>query len=116
MARKTALPIARLRDLGCKVSTLLGHWPDAPKSPEWRYAVTLPTGHNVPPTGEIARHGLAYASRSSYDDRRMIVEAYVNLERADRPRTEIAAEAREAEADVAHLLDTIANRLQGGTA
>ena len=39
MTRPTTLPIARLRDLGCRVHTLIGH---DPKHGIWRYGVVLP--------------------------------------------------------------------------
>lgn len=73
MASKTALPIARLRALGCKVSTLLGHDVPSPlsgRSPGvraiWKYGITLPAGLELPSdallvngraNAEVARDG-----------------------------------------------------------
>ena len=48
MASKTTLPIARLRALGCRIGTLPGHWPSAPKSANWQYVITLPKGIEAP--------------------------------------------------------------------
>lgn len=39
MASKTALPIARLRALGCRVSTVIGH---DPRIGDWIYSVRVP--------------------------------------------------------------------------
>jgi hypothetical protein len=38
---RTSLPIARLRDMGCRVSHLLNH---EPRRARWAYCITLPKG------------------------------------------------------------------------
>ena len=44
MTAPTALPIARLRAAGAKVSTIIGHWP---KIGDWIYGVTPPAAYSL---------------------------------------------------------------------
>lgn len=109
MASKTSLPIARLRSLGCRVSTLLGHWPTAPVSPEFRYSVTLPAGLDLA-EGVETRDG--YAKAYVFHDGRIIVEAFVNVERnVNLSGKAIKSDRIAAEAQVAGLLNAIADAL-----
>lgn len=109
MASKTTLPIARLRALGCRIGTLPGHWPTAPKGANWQYVITLPKGIEAP-VG--AKHGSlkGVASAHVVRDGRILVQAFRGGDTAVR----ITKAEREAiEADVAGLLSQLADILNG---
>jgi len=112
MASKTALPIARLRALGCRVHTVIGH---DPRIGEWIYGVRLPDSVDLPTVttaeGLQSTHGVATVKVSHVDnDKRLIVEAH--LYRARKPLAS-KLQRDEAERDIAALLSRLADVLTG---
>ena len=70
MATSLALPIARLRAAGCRVSTIIGH---SPKIGDFRYSVRLPDGV---PAYRMPSVGNATIDRPRYSDgHHLIVKA-----------------------------------------
>jgi len=106
MASKTALPIARLRALGCRVGHVVGH---DPRIGDWKYGVTLPKGIELPL--EVSKfNGTARADTIPGEKDRIVVGAY--LYRVGKPAPSRDRRA-EAERDVAGLLSAIADVLNG---
>lgn len=116
MTSKTALPIARLRSLGCKVSTLIGH--DVPSpitgrypgiSAVWKYGVTLPPHVPHPPQSDTQQgRATAYWHQPTG---RIIVQGVSPRPPADKDRATVKADRLKTEADVAGLLNALADRL-----
>lgn len=109
MTSKTALPIARLRSLRCKVSTVVGHWPEARVKPIWHYSITLPEGVN-PPFGAVTTTGVASA-RVNRHTGAVILYAEARQVDPDASPAEARAARDEAVEDVAGLLNSIADTL-----
>ena len=96
----TSFPIARLRALGCKVSTVFYHDPAAG---EFAYSVRLPDGigqGDAPKFQNMA----GYVRPTPFDDRRLMVGTY-------RPRTVNRRTAQRRELLTARLLDRLADAL-----
>ena len=109
MASKTALPIARLRALGCRVSTIIGHYPTAKIAPSWQYGIVLPDGIELPIDLDLAVRRFTRASAHvDRSGRRILIRAFApgdgKIEKAQREAIE---------GQVAGLLNKIADRLNG---
>lgn len=132
MASKTALPIARLRSLGCKVGTVIGHDVPSPvsgRSPGvravWKYSITLPEGIQVPLEASKF-NGAARADVDQRDRSRIIVTGLdkeqpkwrdgVHNEHLRRDSLTAKVEREQVEGNVAALLSSIADALTKKTA
>lgn len=104
MASKTALPIARLRSLGCRVGTVIGH---NPAISDFIYGVTLPKGIELPLATSKFR-GSARADMARGSKSRIIVKACSYRMGEPLPGREVRERN---EADVAGLLNAIADAL-----
>jgi hypothetical protein len=93
---RTSLPIAQLRDMGAKVSTVLGH---NPKMGYWIYAVTLPKDIDARAlrTAVAPKPGHGAVKPAPYDEQRTLI-FYHNTHRLDWTKggTELAAVLRKA--------------------
>jgi hypothetical protein len=110
MASKTALPIARLRSLGCKVSTIVGH---DPAIADWQYRVTLPEElRDYLPGDEVRTLAVGWARAQSAH--RGTIHVWACLYRTGETEDERERRQRqtpEAEINVAGLLNSIADAL-----
>lgn len=124
MTNPTALPIARLRALGCKVSTVLGHDVPSPLSGRlphvraaWRYSITLPVGIGHDAFDGLGTwHGLARASWHA-GQQAIIVEAYQSAPAPEYSPTAFKRRSLQGRIstaqDVAGLLSSLADVLNG---
>lgn len=103
MASKTALPIARLRALGCKVGTVF--YDHEPHLGLWHYSITLPKGVGSGIAEGMSTHGSATLRKAPADDR-LILQGGTRGS---------LTPLHEAETDVAYLLSALADILTGRT-
>lgn len=121
MTAKTALPIARLRSLGCKVSTIIGHDVPSPitgRSPRiravWKYGITLPNnlGRTWPLDASDVEATYRRASASWHQPtRRIMVTGLSPAPTHDNDEVTAKADRLSTEADVAGLLNRIADTI-----
>lgn len=107
MASPTTLPIARLRAAGCKVSTVIGHWPEIGN---FQYSIRVPDSlGDLRERTTVADCGIAkaYVPRIS-DGHHLIVQAIVPAEERGKQRN------RAAHVEVGHVLAELAAIIESG--
>lgn len=109
---KTSLPIARLRALGCKVSTVIGH---SPEISDHIYSVTLPTdvatrfdGTLANVNGRVVMSNYGVATLRLAQDGRLIVSACSYRSGRPTPGPDVR---RRNESDAAGMLTRIGDAL-----
>lgn len=123
MPSPIALPIARLRSIGCTVHTILGHDPittgaHPSATSRWEYGIDLPADHraksnDIEDTLWSYNHdwSATFGEAVAYDfrDGRIMVKAYARPDpRATKP-AQVRASRREVEREVSVLLTRIAD-------
>lgn len=65
MSRASGLPLARLRAAGCRVHSIIGHYPDAPgPHRNYHYGVVLP----LAPVDQVGRAAVVNAGKDAAQD------------------------------------------------
>lgn len=106
MASPISLPIAQLRDLGCKVNTLWGH---DPKIGSFLYGITLPKGVGAPEFTDIDQD--AEAGVRVQQVNRQALTYRKSVYRAGQPIAD-KQEIRAAEVTLARRLESAASYLK----